>query len=110
MFQGVLLDEAVAVRFQGTGHLARATGARAIHQTLRALVGKAVDLLAQGRIRQRERLRDRLEALPFDDLTYRLGTAEDPSLFGLFHEVVSGGEGSIGTMEFEGAHGGGTPP
>jgi hypothetical protein len=82
MFQGVLLDEAVAVRFQGTGHLARATGARAIHQTLRALVGKAVDLL---------------------------GTAEDPSLFGLFHEVVSGGEGSIGTMEFEGAHGG-TPP
>jgi hypothetical protein len=83
-----LIDEAIEVRFQLARDFGRSPGARAIHQPLGALVGKAIDPLPQGRIRKRERLRDRLEALPFDDLAYRLGTAEDARLFRLFHEGV----------------------
>jgi hypothetical protein len=51
MLEGVCIDEAIEVLFQRAGDFGRATGARAIHETLRALVGKAVDPLAQRRIR-----------------------------------------------------------
>ena len=50
MLQGVLIDEAIEVLFQRAGDFGGATGARAIHQALRALVGKAMDPLAQGGI------------------------------------------------------------
>ena len=50
MLEGVLIDEAIEVLFQRAGDFGRSTGARAIHETLRALVGKAMDPLAQGRI------------------------------------------------------------
>jgi len=47
-----------------------------------------MDPLAQRGIGKVQRVRDRLEALPFDDFAHRLGTAEDPSLCGLFQEGV----------------------
>ena len=42
-----------------------------------------------------------------DDRTYRVGAAEAPRLLGLLHAGVSGGEGLIGHMAFEGAQAGG---
>ena len=88
MLEGVLIDEAIEVLFQLTGDFGRSTGARAIHQTLNALVGKAIDPFAQGRIGKVERVGDGLEALPFDDLAHGLGTAEDARFFGLFNEGI----------------------
>jgi hypothetical protein len=67
--QGILIDEAIEMLFQFTGHFAWATGARTIHQTLRALAGKAVDPFPQGRIGKAQRSGDRLEALPLDNGT-----------------------------------------
>ena len=52
-------------------------------------------------------IRDRLEALAFDDVAHRLGTAEDASLCGLFQEGVSSGESVIGKVQFKGPHAGG---
>ncbi len=83
VLQGVLIDEAIEMVCQGAGDCGRSTGARAIHQTLGALVGKAVDPCTQGRIGKVPRVGDRLEALPCDDVAHGLGTAEDPGLFRL---------------------------
>ena len=83
MLEGVLIDEAIEVLFQRAGDFGRSPGARAIHQTLRALVGKAMDPLAQGGIGKLERVGDGLQALPFDDVAHGLGTAEDAGFFGL---------------------------
>jgi hypothetical protein len=83
-----LIDQTIEVLFQLARDFGRATGARAIHETLRALVGKAVDPLAQGRIGKVQRVGDRLEALAFDDVAHRLGTAEDACLFCLFQEGI----------------------
>jgi hypothetical protein len=69
----------------------RATGARAIHQTLGALVGKAVAPFPQGRRGKVQRVGDRLEALPLHDVTHGLGTAEDPRLFRRLQEGMQGG-------------------
>jgi hypothetical protein len=83
VLQGVLIDEAIEMVFQCAGDFGRSTGARAIHQTLGALVGKAVDPFPQGRISKVQRVGDRLEALPCDDVAHGLGTAEDTGLFRL---------------------------
>ena len=83
VLQGVLIDEAIEMVFQCAGDFGRSTGARAIHQPLRALVGKAMDPLAQGGIGQRERIGDGLQAGAFDDFTDRLRATEDPGFFGL---------------------------
>ena len=84
MLQRVLLDEALEMLFQRAGHFGRATRALAIHQAVHPLVGKAVDPFAEGGIGKVQRVGDRLETLPFDDVTDGLGTAEDPSFFRLF--------------------------
>ena len=86
MLQGVLIDEAIEMVFQCAGDFGRSTGARAIHQTLGALVGKAVDPFTQGRIGKVQRVGDRLEALPCDDVAHGLGTTEDPGFLGLFEK------------------------
>ena len=104
MLEGVLIDQAIEVLFQFTRDFGRSTGARAVHQPLGALVGKAMDPLAQRGIGKGQCIRDRLEALAFDDVAHRLGTAEDASFFRLFHEGISSGEGVIGKVQFEGAH------
>jgi hypothetical protein len=88
VLQGVLIDEAIEMVFQLAGDFGRSTGARAIHQTPGALVGKAMHPFPQGRIGKLERVGDGLEALAFDDVTYGLGTAEDTGFFGLFHEGI----------------------
>jgi hypothetical protein len=88
VLERVLVDETIEVLLQLARDFGWSTGARAIHQPLRALVGKAMDPLAQGGIRKLERVGDGLEALAFDDGAYGLGTAEDTRLFGLLQEGI----------------------
>ena len=88
MLEGVLVHEAIAVLFQLAGHFCGSPRAGAIHKTLCALIGQAIDPLTQRRIGKLERVGDALEALAFDDVAYGLGTAEDARLFGLFHEGI----------------------
>lgn len=107
MLQRVFLDEAIERLFQCAGHFRRSPGARAVHEASCPLVRKAMDPFAQRRIGKVQRVRDRLEALAFDDFSHGLGTAEDARLFGLFQEGVSGGEGAIGKGQCEGPHTGG---
>jgi hypothetical protein len=54
VLEGVLINEVVEVLFECAGDFARATGARAIPQTLGSLIGKALHPFAQGRIRHME--------------------------------------------------------
>jgi len=88
VLERVLVDKTIEVLLQLASDFGWSTGARAIHQPLRALVGKAMDPLAQGGIRKLEGVGNGLEALPCDDLAHGLGTAEDARLFGLFQEGV----------------------
>jgi hypothetical protein len=88
MLQGVLINEAIEVLFQRAGDFGRSTRARAINETLCAVVGKAIDPLAEGGIGKGEGVRDGLQALAFDDLAHGLGTAEDAGFLGLFQEGV----------------------
>jgi hypothetical protein len=79
---GGLIDEALEVLFPRAHDFGRSTGARAVDQAQRALVGKALAPLAQGGIGNLERVGDGVEALPFDDGAHGLGTAEDTRLLG----------------------------
>ena len=83
MLQGVLIDEAVEMLFECPRDFRGSTGARAIHQALDTLIGKAMHPFAPGRIGKLERVRDVLQALSFDDFTDGLGATEDAHLFGL---------------------------
>jgi hypothetical protein len=89
---------------QRAGACGRATGARAIHEPLPALVSQAVDSRSQGSRGKGQRVRDCLEALACDDVAPRLGTAEDARLLCLFQAGRSRGEGGIGQGECEGPH------
>jgi hypothetical protein len=60
MLEGGLINEAIEVLGEGTGHLRGATGARAIHQPLHPLVGKAIDPLAESSIGKGAGVRDGL--------------------------------------------------
>jgi hypothetical protein len=104
MLEGVLIDQAIEVLFELTCHFGGTTGARAIHQARHPLVGKAVDPRAERRIGKGEGIRDGLQTLPFHDVAHGLGTAKDPSFFGLLDEGLSGRERVIGKVEFEGPH------
>ncbi len=98
MLQGVLIDEAIEVLFQLAGDFRRATRARAIDETRRALTGKAIDPLAEGGIGKLECVGNGLKALPFHDLAHGLSTAEDAGFCGLFYEGVSGRGRVIGKV------------
>jgi hypothetical protein len=102
LLQGGLLDEAMEGLFKCTGHCAWSSGARALHEPRRAVVGKAGDPCPQGRRGKGQRVGDRVEALPLDDVAYRVGPAEAPRLVRLLQEGMSGGEGIIGTVQCEG--------
>ena len=104
ILQGVLINETIEVSFQFTGHFGRSPGAGTIAQALGALVGKAIDPLAEGGIGQRERIGDGVQAGPFDDFTDRLSATEDPRLFRLFQHRISCWEGVLGKVELEGPH------
>ena len=58
-------------------------------------------------IREVQRVGDGLEALALDDLAHGLGTAEDTGFLRLFEKGISGGEGFIRKVKFEGPHCGG---
>jgi hypothetical protein len=88
VLERVLVDETIEAVRQGTRHFWRSTGARTIHQTLGALVGKAIHPFPQGGVCKLERVGDVVEAVPFDDFAYGLGTPEHPGLLGLFQERV----------------------
>ena len=104
MLEGVVIDEVLERAFQGARDFGPAPGARALHQPLRAVAGKAVDPLAEGRIGKGEGVRDGLQTLTFDDLTHGLGTAENTGFPGLFDEGLSGRERVLGKVQFEGPH------
>ena len=104
MVQRVLIDEAIEVLCQCAGHFGRATGAGTTEPPLGALVGKAIDPLAEGGIGQRERIGDGVQAGPFDDFTDRLSATEDPRLFRLFQHRISCWEGVLGKVELKGPH------
>ncbi len=88
MLEGGLINEAIEVLCESTGHFRGATGARSIHQSLRPLVGKALDPCAESRRRKGECVRDGLSTLPFHNMAHGLGTAEDAGCFGLLYEGV----------------------
>ena len=104
MVQGVLIDKAIEVLFQRARDFGRSPRARAIDETLRTVVGKAIDPLAEGGIGKREGVRNGLQALAFDDLAHGLGTAEDAGFPGLLDEGISGRERVIGKVQCEGPH------
>ena len=104
MLQGVLIDQTIEVLFQLARHFGRSTGAGTIEQALGALVGKAIDPLAEGGIGKCERLGDGLQTGPFDDFTDCLSATEDPGLFRLFQHRLSSWEGVIGKVQCEGPH------
>ena len=88
MLQGVLLDKALEVLFQRARDFGGAPGAGAVQEAWRALVGKAMDPLAQRGIGKGQRVRDGLQALAFDDLAHGLGPAEDAGFPGLLDEGI----------------------
>ena len=104
MLQGVLIDEAIELLCQLAGDFGRSTGARAIHETLGSLIGKAMHPFPQGGIGKLERVGDVLDAPSFHDGAYSLGAAKDACLFGLFQEGVQGRERIIRKGQFEGPH------
>jgi hypothetical protein len=104
MLQGVWIDQTIEVLFQRARDVGRSSGARAIDYTLRAVGGKAIDPLAEGGIGQGEGVRDRLQAVAFDDLAHGLGTAEDAGFPGLLDADISGRKRVVGTVPCEGPH------
>jgi hypothetical protein len=90
MLQGVLLDEALKVHFEGTSYFGRAAGARAVDEALSTFMGKAMNPFTEGGIGKRECVGDRLQASAFDDFTDRLGAPKDAGLFcALQHGIQS---------------------
>jgi hypothetical protein len=86
VLEWVLIDEAIEVVRQCARHFRRSTGAGPIGEALHSLVGKAMDPFAQRGIGKVQRVRDGLEAVPFDDFAHGLGTPEHTGLLGLFQE------------------------
>jgi hypothetical protein len=86
MLERVLVDQTIKVLRQCAGDFGWAPGARTIGEARHPLMGKAMDPFPQGRIGKVERVRDRLQALAFDDLAHGLGTTEDPGFLGLFEK------------------------
>jgi hypothetical protein len=78
-----LIAKAVAGLGQGPGHLRGTTGARAIHPTLGALLGKALPPLAQGGIGQGQGRGDAVDVLASNDLTHGWRATKDAGLLGL---------------------------
>src|SRR5512145_3296792 len=92
------------VPFQLACDCGGAPGAWAVDETLRTLMRKTIDPLAQGRIGKLERVGDGLQTLPLDDVAHSLGTAEDAGVFGVLYEGVSGRHGGGGKTQFQSPH------
>jgi hypothetical protein len=90
--------------FECTRDFRGSTGARAIHQALDTLIGKAMHPFAQGRIGKLERIRDVLQALAFDDFTDGLGAPENAHLFGLLEHRLQRGQSRSGKLKLQRSH------
>ena len=90
MVPGGLIDEAMEVHFEFTGHFGRSTGARAVDEALDTFIGKAMDPLAEGGLGKCECVGDGLQAGAFDDFTDRLGASKDAGLFRLLQHGIQG--------------------
>jgi len=88
VLERVLVNEVIEVVRERAGHFGWATRAGVVGEALHPLGGKTMYPFAQRGIGKVQRVRDGLEALPFDDVTHSLSTAEDARLFGLFQEGV----------------------
>lgn len=88
VLERVLVDKTINVTRQLAGHFGRATRAGAIRKALDPVVGKAMDPFAQRGIGKVQRVRDSLEAVPFDDFAHGLGAPKHAGLFGLFQESI----------------------
>jgi hypothetical protein len=83
VLQGILIDKAVKMLFKGAGHFAWPPGTRAIQQTLRPLLRKALHPFSESGIGQVEGLGDGVNMVACHDFTDSLRTAEDPRFLGL---------------------------
>jgi len=83
MLEGVLVNETIEGLFQGTGDSARAARARTITQARGPLIGKALHLCAEGRIRKVERRRNRVDMVASHNLPESLRATKDARLLGL---------------------------
>ena len=88
MLQGVLIDEAVEVLFECTSHFGWATRARAIHQALRSLLGKALHPCAEGRIGTVQGRGDGRDVVARDDFPDGLRAAKDAGLLRLLEHGI----------------------
>ena len=104
MLEGVLIDQAIEVLFEFTSHCGWAARARAIHQALRPLLGKALHPFAEGRMRQVKGRGDGPDVVASDDLPDGLRTAKEAGLLGLREHGISGRQCISAKMAFEWAH------
>jgi hypothetical protein len=100
----VLINEAVKMLFERTGHFAWTPRARAVQQALGSLMGKALDPLAQCRIGKVEGLGDGGNVVAGDDLPHGLGAAKDTGCFGMLEDSIQGSQGMSGKVALERAH------
>ena len=86
MLQGVFIDKAIEMLFQGAGDFAWAPGARSIQQALGPLLCKALYPFSECGIGQMERLGDGVDMVACHHLTDGLRPAKDPGLFRLLQD------------------------
>ena len=91
MLKRVLIDEALEVLFQRARDFRRSPRAWAVDEAWWALVGKAMDPLAQRGIGKRQCVGDGLEALAFDHFAHGLGTAEARPLWSVSRTCLKWG-------------------
>jgi len=83
MGQGVLIDQAVEVLFEGARYFAWAPRPWAVQQSLRSMLGTALHPLAEGGIGQVERRRDGADVRASNHLTHRLRPTKNARLLRL---------------------------
>jgi len=88
VLEGVLIDQAIEVLFECTRHFGWAARARAIHQALRSLLGKALHPCAEGSIRKVQGRGDGADVVACNDLPDGLRAAKDAGLLGLFEHGI----------------------
>ena len=100
MLQGVLIDEMIEVPFQLACDFGGAPGAWAVDETLRTLMRKTIDPLAQGRIGKLERVGDGLQTLPLTTLRTAWARRKTRASLVCFKKVSKVGRASSGKRSF----------
>jgi hypothetical protein len=94
---------------QRAGAVRRTTRTRALHTSRRPWLGTALDPRAEGGRGYGERVRNGLEARPWDHRAHGWGTAAAARRLGLWHAGVQRGQSGIGQGPCEGPHAEGLP-